>query len=224
MEWFQTPNYVEGRTEAIDLLVIHATRSGIAGNDDEPGTINWFRNPKSKASSHRLIGTHGAESGFVADWDTAWHAGYLNARSLGMEVCQPTEDAPFTPIQVVNTAVTVRTWCLVHGVPMVHITDEDQRGVIGHDETEQGKSCGKSDPGYNWPWLGFIQLVQEDDVTLAELQAALTALEKKTTTIRQQESLHGAVSDNNMIAVIARLQLFGILPMDVPLLKQHLGD
>lgn len=170
MNWYQIPNYAEGRVDDIDLIIIHATRSGKVGNDDEPGTIGWFKNPRSQASSHRLIGTYGVESGFVADWDSAWHAGYLNPRSLGIEVCQPTIDTPFRLEQIAATAVTVRTWCLVHGIPMVHVTDENQRGIIGHDETEQGKSYGKSDPGYGWPWVPFMEMVNMSEQELAALR------------------------------------------------------
>jgi len=178
MEWFQTPNYVEGRTEEIDLIVIHATRSGFIGNDDRPGTINWFKNPRAQASSHRLYDTDGWVGGFVADWDTAWHAGYLNPRSLGAEVCQPTDDTPFTDLQVMTLAIDVRLWCEIHSIPKVRIFDENQCGIIGHDDTDQGQYWGKSDPGHMFPWDRFMEIVNmsEQELTTVKLQLTLVRL------------------------------------------------
>jgi len=169
MEWFQIPNYVEGRTEEIDLIVVHATRSGILGNNDRISTINWFKNPRAQASSHRLYDTDGWVGGFVADWDTAWGAGYLNARSLHAECCQPTIDTPFTDFQIVSLANDVRLWCEIHDIPKIRIFDENQRGIIGHEDTAQGKSWGKTDPGYLFPWDSFMQIVQGEDMNAERL-------------------------------------------------------
>ena len=176
MDWFQIPNYVEGRTEKIDLIVIHATRSGIPGNNDRISTINWFKNPASHASSHRLYDTDGWVGGFVADWDTAWHAGYLNPRSLGAEVCQPTDDTPFTDLQVMTLAIGVRLWCEIHSIPKVRVFDENQRGIIGHDDTDQGQYWGKTDPGHMFPWDRFMEIVNMSDAELAILKMQIALI------------------------------------------------
>ena len=55
----------------------------------------------------------------------------------------------------------------------------------------------------------------EDDMADPEARKAIAIL-------KQQESLKGAVSDNDMIGLVARLQFFGVLPHDIEVKKQHL--
>jgi len=95
------------------------------------------------------------------------HAGYLNPRSLGAECCQPTIDTPFTILQITALARDVRHWCDTYGIPKVRVFDEKQAGIIGHEDTAQGKGCGKTDPGPLFPWSKFLALL-EDDMTEEE--------------------------------------------------------
>ena len=162
---FPTPNYTKGRTNGIRWIIVHSTRSGIVGNDDWGATINWFANPASQASSHKLIGLDGRKGQFVNDEDTAWHAGWHNPYTLGIEFCHATVDTPFTEAELVSGAEEVRDWREKHrDLP-----------VIGHDNTPQGAACGKSDPGPLFPWDRFMEMVtmSEQELAILKMQIAL---------------------------------------------------
>lgn len=157
--WFPTPNAYPGHASR-DLIVVHSTRSGIERDPllDWGSTINWFAKAHSQVSSQILVGYNTAR--FVADDDTAWHAGENNARSLGMEILQPTADTPYIPASLDLAAAWGAVWCLKYGIPPVRVMTQTARGFIGHEDSEQGKEGGKSDPGRLFPWWSFMQRVK----------------------------------------------------------------
>lgn len=201
MDSYSTPNFTKGRTDTVRWIVMHSTRGG--SNDDYTATINWFRNPAAQVSSHLLVACDGRVARFVKDEDTAWHAGLHNPYTLGMELEQSTGDTRFEEPQLAAAAECVREWRRKFG----------DIAVVGHDNTPQGIQSGKSDPGHLFPWSRFMEMV--NDMADPEARKAIAIL-------KQQESLKAAVGDNDMVALIARLQYFGVLPPDVPVKKPHL--
>lgn len=149
-------NHNDGRVSPIIGIVIHATRSGVLtpGFDDYEPAINTFWNPTCKASAHRVVRGDGQRCVVVADWDTAWHAGWLNPSTLGVEVCQPTINTPYTDDQVLSTAEQCDLWCAVYNIPRT------PDFVKGHENTAQGIAWGKSDPGPLFPWDDFFNLLE----------------------------------------------------------------
>jgi len=184
------------------LIVIHATRSGDAGNSPEQelqGTLRWFLDSRGRpdqrtwASAHDVIAADGTRHACLDPERMAWHAGYLNPFSIGIEVAQPTREAPFPEAQVAATAARVRQLCVEYGIPMVRVMSEAESGVIGHEDTAQGRALGKSDPGDaarggRWDWGAFMALVGEEAGTegvpglpnTSEVQAYLDAAWGKT--------------------------------------------
>ena len=85
-----TPNM--GGTLKPDLLIIHFT-----AGQTEAGAIQWMTNPKSKASSHIVIGKDGSITQLVPLNRIAYHAGTsswegrtaLNRYSIGIELDYP---------------------------------------------------------------------------------------------------------------------------------------
>ncbi len=158
------------------LIVIHATRSGRTGNPPErelQGTLRWFLDSRRRpdegtwASAHDVIAADGTRHACLDPELMAWHAGYLNAFSIGIEVVQPTRDTPVTQAQIAATAARVRELCVGYGIPMVRVMSEAERGVIGHEDTAQGRALGKSDPGDaahggRWDWERFMTLLREE--------------------------------------------------------------
>ena len=157
-------------------VIIHSTRSGIAGNDDWTSTLNWFARSDSHASSHWLVGRDGRTARIVPDIYPAWHAGDHNVYAFGIELEQPTIDTPFTDTQLVKAAEIVKDYALTYNIPATHISGllQGEWGVIGHDETEGGKEHGKSDPGPMFPWEEFMEMINTD-VTFGASNAALWA-------------------------------------------------
>ena len=192
VEFFPTPNFTEGRTQAIRWIVVHSTRSGIPCNDDFLSTCNWFANPVSQVSSHVLIGRNGRVGRFVVDDDVSWHAGAHNPYTLGLEFEQATADTPFTDGQLAKGAEQCHNWLEKFG----------DIAIVGHENTPQGIQGGKSDPGHLFDWSHFMEMVMAD-----------TEARQSIAILKQQESLKAAVGDNDMGVLIARLQYFGVLPI-----------
>lgn len=151
-----SPNH-SGPRASTTGVVIHATRSGQRPPWDLAmefsSTISWFSNPQAQVSAHAVVGGYG-EVGFPIDADVVgWHDPSTNATHLGIEVCQPTYDHPYTERQYGATAALVREWAWFYGFAM------DRVHIVGHEETPSGSSQGKSDPGYCWSWDHFMAML-----------------------------------------------------------------
>lgn len=137
-------------------VIIHATRSGVSMNPNElEGTLNWFKNPIAKVSSHWVIGRAGEKVRVIPDHQQAWHAGQHNGTHWGIEVCQGVSADGYTQIQMEALYAVCRGYRDDFGIQVVH----SFLGFPGHEETPQGKSIGKTDPGVNFNWNEFIAKV-----------------------------------------------------------------
>ena len=190
IDTYPTPNFTQGRTQAVRWVIVHSTRGG--SDDDYQATINWFQNPASQVSSHLLVSRDGRVARFVRDEDTAWHAGFHNPYTLGIEFEQATADTPFTDGQLAKGADQCHNWLEKFG----------DIAIVGHENTPQGIQSGKTDPGHLFPWPQFMEMVMAD-----------TEARQSIAILKQQESLKAAVGDNDMGVLIARLQYFGVLPV-----------
>lgn len=82
----------------------------------------------------------------VEDDLIAWHVGYLNGNHLGVELVQQTIDREFSDWQYEELERLLRYWCRQYGLTYNSMT------IYGHDESSQGISFGKTDPGYMFDW------------------------------------------------------------------------
>lgn len=161
-------------------VVIHSTRSGTSMNPSElEGTLNWFRNPQAQVSSHWVIGRRGEKVRVIPDTLQAWHAGEHNATHWGIELEQGVEGDGFPDVQIEALVAICKGYVEDFGIPPAHAPSAAVRGFIGHQETTQGISVGKSDPGRLFPWEWFISLLSPQpvgpdpkDVALACISAA----------------------------------------------------
>jgi N-acetyl-anhydromuramyl-L-alanine amidase AmpD len=148
-----SPNFDEGRNWTRGII-IHSTRSSIATNPElEYGrTIRYFMMPTAQAAAHRVIGTaEGQHCQMVQDHNTAWHAREDNRDHLGIELAQGVDGQPFSEWQYRTGAAVCADWIRRYG----------DMPIVGHEETEQGKRDGKSDPGHMWHWGYFRACMQE---------------------------------------------------------------
>lgn len=157
VQW--SPNAVPHRPRTLGII-IHSTRGNTDSLEREYlATISHFLNPQAEVSTHVVIGPRSI-CRMVADADLAWHARENNATHLGIELVHPRADWPFTDFEYEAAAEVVRGWCEKYSIPMEHVTSQSQPGIIGHDETEQGRRDGKSDPGGQFDWSHFMALVR----------------------------------------------------------------
>ncbi len=145
-----TSNYRVGRTAAISTIVIHVTQGSYAG------TISWFKNPSAQVSAHYVVrSSDGQITQMVAEKDTAWHARDANPYSVGIEhegfVDQPSW---FTDAMYRASATLTRNIADRRGIP------KDRAHIKGHSEMPGNDH---TDPGPNWNWNYYIQLVNGGD-------------------------------------------------------------
>lgn len=79
-QFVETPNYSSRAGAGINTIVVHYTTAGTVY-----GTIEHFKNPKSKVSAHYIIDKNGDIYQMVKDGDKAWHAVHANSTSIGIE-------------------------------------------------------------------------------------------------------------------------------------------
>ncbi len=145
-----TSNYRVGRTAAISTIVIHVTQGSYAG------TISWFKNPSAQVSAHYVVrSSDGEVTQMVAEKDTAWHVRTENPYTIGIEhegfVDQPSW---FTDAMYRSSAALTRNIADRRGIP------KDRAHIKGHSEMPNNDH---TDPGPNWNWDYYMQLVNGGD-------------------------------------------------------------
>lgn len=147
---------------------MHSTRSTNPNTDAEEyqGTLSWFLNPESQASSHFVVNGKGEVTPVVPLSLSAWHAGRHNPYSHGIEFTQPDIDRPYTEGHYQGGKLCyylINEWQRSRGYPEIPpvrvMTALGASGLVGHQNTEQGIAAGKSDPGYQWQWPKFLSML-----------------------------------------------------------------
>jgi N-acetyl-anhydromuramyl-L-alanine amidase AmpD len=156
------------------IVVMHSTRSTIATKTDAEelqSTLNWFVNPNG-ASSHWVL-SELERVRVVSDALIAWHSTYLNGRSWGIEMTQPTIDRPFTDGHYANAALIGKHYVSLGVAPvwLGYWDGGEASGFVAHEDTKQGRESGKSDPGPKFDTARFIsslnsEPIEEDDMKL----------------------------------------------------------
>ena len=155
-------NYVRdyrGKDE-INYIVIHTVQGSLTS------AINTFAssNLSYPRSAHYTVGLTGEVVKSVpARWE-AWHAGtsplasggkhesrVLNENSIGIEHEGYVDGERFpTKEQYLTSAGLTRYLCELYDIPM------DRDHIVGHDEIKSTKG----DPGQNWDWDYYLELVR----------------------------------------------------------------
>ena len=162
------------------IVVMHSTRSGqVQFTDAEElgATVNWFTNPDG-ASAHWVLSAK-ERVRVVSDDLIAWHSTYLNSRSWGIEMTQPTIDRAFQDGHYANAALVGRHYVAL-GVAPVWLDywdgDVSASGFVAHQDTVQGRQSGKTDPGPKFNRVRFIASL-EDDMDKAEVERIVMAMQ-----------------------------------------------
>jgi N-acetyl-anhydromuramyl-L-alanine amidase AmpD len=149
VEWVPAAanNYDVGRSAPISTIVIHET------DGSWTSTINWFRNPRARVSSHYLVRAWGGGIlQFVAEADTAFHARNANPWTIGIEhEFYPRQGIWHTDAQYRSSAALVCAVARRYGIPI------DRQHIVGHNELPDATH---GDPGSTWNWSYYMSLVR----------------------------------------------------------------
>lgn len=162
VEWVpaDSSNYTSASRDAatIDWIIIHTVQGSASG------AVSWFQNPDADVSAHFTVAEDGHLYQSLSELNVGWHAGNwsYNQASVGIEhggyVSGTYEDA-----QLQKSADLVAYLCEQNGIPKERATyvpsdagDNETGGIIGH---EQVPGSTHTDPGDNWDWDYFIDLV-----------------------------------------------------------------
>jgi len=165
---------IHPKTRTIDLLVIHTME-----NQEKPTSAEnvalWFAGrtqyPAPQASAHYCIDTDSTVQ-CVRDMDIAWHAPGANHDGIGIEHAGYARQTPSEWFDDTSKAILERSARLtaklakLYEVPLVKLAPGDlslnKRGFCGHVDVTlafPGPGRSHSDPGPNFPWEFYLDLV-----------------------------------------------------------------
>ena len=162
-----------GRNGAkITQIVIHTMESP-EKPDTAESVARWFAGPTApKSSIHVCVDSNSAVR-CLPDTDTAWHSGVwaVNVRSLGVELAGTAKQSKqqwhdqYSTSELHQAAKVVAAWCKQYNIPVVHLSPAavkaGKAGICGHNDVTKAFNVvgGHTDPGPNFPWPDFLQLV-----------------------------------------------------------------
>lgn len=143
-----SPNFRKGRNGyKPEAIVIHIMEGSLSGTD------SWFKSPASKVSAHYGIGLNGGVHRYVAEKDTAWHAGrvyapgwklikpagagsYINPNfyTIGIEH-EGSNNSDWTEAMYATSAELIKDICNRWNIKI------DREHIIGHHEIYALKTC-----------------------------------------------------------------------------------
>jgi hypothetical protein len=195
------------RKYAPSIICIHATRGHTSMELQDESVINWFAATPDRggwgSTADFLVSSDGAITQF-RDIDAhygAYAAGYgqygppkeyaVDEHAISIEVAQPAynrgEQPPmFTPDSLAAAAWLARHLSDEYDIPLVKIpfwyqlrSDPVPRGLLGHEDTANGKRLGKHDPGPAFNWGEFLKMCRNayvEPLTAAGMAKIYTAL------------------------------------------------
>lgn len=165
-------DYATGHAgHTVGWIVIHTTESTASS------TINEFTTPNLQVSANYMVERGGVIDQFVADGNTAYHAGNLayNESSIGIEHERYTTNGVAfnaTEQEYEASATLVRWLASYYGMPLTHLAasvapadPSTGTGVIGHYQVPDpsnpslgGGASHHTDP-VNWDWTHYMSLI-----------------------------------------------------------------
>jgi N-acetylmuramoyl-L-alanine amidase len=153
---------------SITLIGIHTMEAPEAGSTAE-NVANYFKTVD--ASAHWCVDNN-SRVRCVNDRDGAWTMPPTNLYSLNVEMAGYASQTPaqwhdaYSVAVLDNVAVCVSEWCRLYAIPVRRLTagqlDAGQKGIAGHwDVNNAFHQSDHSDPGSNFPWTEFLNLVSK---------------------------------------------------------------
>ncbi len=147
--WVKAVNYStawRGKGQ-ITTIVVHTIQGSYKG------AISWFLNPKSKVSSHYVLGKNGEVTQMVKEKDIAWHVGSANGYTIGLEHEGYVSDPKWVTPEMLDASAKL-TCYLVKKYDL----KATKTHIKGHVELP---NQSHTDPGKYWPWASYLKKVQD---------------------------------------------------------------
>ncbi|NTW31301.1 MAG: PKD domain-containing protein [Bacteroidetes bacterium] len=180
--WQSSPNHYTGwNGHTISAIAIHTAQGSYTG------TISWFKNTSSSASTHYVVASNSAYAGqvtqMVNETNAAWHVGSQNYYAIGYEHEGYVNDVSwYTTTMYQTSANLTKDVCHDHSINPYQTFYKDtlddgtalDSGV--HNLGAEG-SCTKvkghqqfpgathTDPGPNWHWNYYYKLINQGSPT-----------------------------------------------------------
>jgi N-acetyl-anhydromuramyl-L-alanine amidase AmpD len=167
----QARNYTRGRSNSIDVIVIHTMES-----PEKPDTAEsvaaWFAGSTApQASAHYCIDADSVVE-CVRDTDVAWHAPGANHNGIGIEhagrAAQSAADwSDAYSMKLLDlSAGLVAQKCAKYDIPAVWLSAAQlragKRGITGHVQVSEAfKRTDHTDPGKSFPVEAYVARVRE---------------------------------------------------------------
>jgi N-acetyl-anhydromuramyl-L-alanine amidase AmpD len=170
-------NYTKGRIAKVRVIVIHDMEAGEVKGTARSVAGRFGSDHAPQASAHYCVDRDEIIQ-CVRDEDTAWHAPGCNADGIGIEHAGMAKQSrrdwtdPYSARMLVRSAKLTATLCRKHGIPPVHLTNEELRagkkGIVGHVQVSAVyKRSDHWDPGPNFPWDVYLTSVKAEYDALA---------------------------------------------------------
>ncbi len=171
ISFVQARNFTKGRSNAIDVLVIHTMESP-EKPDTAESVANWFAGSTApQASAHYCVDENSVVQ-CVHDMDVAWHAPGANHNGIGIEhagrAAQTKADwADDYSVKMLELSADLAARkCKEFDIPVAWLGPADlvagKRGITGHVQVSQAfKKSDHSDPGPAFPVQAYLALVRE---------------------------------------------------------------
>ena len=144
-----SPNFNKQKrsNSSIKIIVFHYT-----GMQSERESIKRLCNPKSKVSSHFVIGQSGKIYRLVKDFNVAWHAGKscwgkyknINNNSIGIEIVNKGHNFGYTNFKKKQILSLINI-----SKGLINKYKINKKNIVGHSDIAPLR---KIDPGEKFPW------------------------------------------------------------------------
>lgn len=177
-------NFHRGRLNPVRLICIHTAEFPESAGAAKAVAEYFAGSNAPQASAHFVVDALTVVQ-CVLEGDTAWAAPGANTDGLHIEHAGFAAESPsewadtYSKAMLQRSAGLARSLAVAHGIPLVHLSNDQlaagKAGFVGHVQvSEVYRKSDHTDPGKNFPWVNYMQLVNgsatpEDDMQLSEL-------------------------------------------------------
>lgn len=176
-----TCNYSSRNGTPISAVTIHTIQGSYAG------AISWFQNCSASVSAHYVIrSSDGQVTQMVLEADKAWHVGSENPYTIGFEHEGYINDASWYTDAMYESSADIAKDIVNSGYGINPLRTYNGPGCTGGSTTCQLGGCIKikghqhyanqshTDPGINWDWVKYYNLINDGTTVNIETATAGT--------------------------------------------------